>query len=120
MSGAVRALRRIGKTDIYGDACLYLKRFGDNLSYHAVDVDRLIAQKPARGAKLFAEVIALFEEKRLPAHPFKAFGVDELPAALDHLAKGLHIGKVVVTMEGAQSPPCPRLRSACGRTGSTW
>jgi surfactin synthase thioesterase subunit/NADPH:quinone reductase-like Zn-dependent oxidoreductase len=90
----------IGKTDIYGDACLYLKRFGDNLSYHAVDVDRLMAQKPARGAKLFAEVIALFEEQKLPPHPFKAFGVDELPAALDHLAKGLHIGKVVVTMEG--------------------
>jgi acyl transferase domain-containing protein/surfactin synthase thioesterase subunit/NADPH-dependent curcumin reductase CurA/NADP-dependent 3-hydroxy acid dehydrogenase YdfG/aryl carrier-like protein len=90
----------IGKTDIYNDASLHLKRFGENLSYFAVDVDRLMAQKPVRGAKLFAEVIRLFEERRLEPHPFTAFPVTQLPEALDYIAKGRQIGKVVVSMEG--------------------
>ena len=90
----------IGKTDIYEDAALYLKRFGNNLSYFAVDVDRLMAQKPARGGRLFAEVIRLFEERRLPAHPFTAFPVSELAEALEFIARGRQTGKVVVTMEG--------------------
>lgn len=100
----------IGKTDIYDDAALYLKRFGDNLSYFAVDIDRLMAQKPARGAQLFRDVIRYFEDSELSAHPYTAFPITELATALDHLAKGRQIGKVVMTMEGHTVRALPAAR----------
>ncbi|MES2591098.1 MAG: SDR family NAD(P)-dependent oxidoreductase [Bacteroidota bacterium] len=89
----------IGKTDIYNDMQLYLKRFGDNLSYFAVDIDRLMAQKPAKGEKLFNDVIQLFESKQVEAHPFKSFKINNLSEGLDFISKGKHIGKVVISME---------------------
>ncbi|WP_342220860.1 SDR family NAD(P)-dependent oxidoreductase [Candidatus Fukatsuia endosymbiont of Tuberolachnus salignus] len=90
----------IGKTDIYQDAALYLKRFGENLSYFAVDIDRLMAQKPERGAALFAEIIKLFEKGSLKPHHINVFPITQLSAALNHLAKSQQIGKVVLNMEG--------------------
>jgi acyl transferase domain-containing protein/NADPH:quinone reductase-like Zn-dependent oxidoreductase/surfactin synthase thioesterase subunit/acyl carrier protein len=90
----------IGKTDIYEDAALYLKRFGANLSYFAVDVDRLMAQKPAQGARLFADVMKPFADGLLQPHPFTSFPIGELPAALDYIAKGRQFGKVVLNMQG--------------------
>ena len=90
----------IGKTDIYNDMSLHLKRFGDNLSYHAVDIDRLMGQKPEKGARLFNDVIKLFESKQLKPHPYESFQINEIGSALDFMSKGKHIGKVVLSMDG--------------------
>ena len=89
----------IGKTDIYNDMTLRLKRFGENLSYHAVDIDRLMGQKPVRGGRLFKEVIELFNERKVKALPFTAFKINEINQAIDFMTKGRHIGKVVISME---------------------
>jgi polyketide synthase 12 len=97
----------IGKTDIYNDMSIHLKRFGDNLSYHAVDIDRLMAQKPAKGKRLFETVIDLFERKLIQPHPYKVFKVNELVDGLDFISKGKHIGKVVISMEGEQINVAP-------------
>ncbi|RJE70884.1 type I polyketide synthase [Reichenbachiella sp. MSK19-1] len=90
----------IGKTDIYNDMSLHLKRFGDNLSYFAVDIDRLMGQKPKKASKLFGDVIRLFEDKVLKPHPYKQFSINEIGEAIDFIAKGKHIGKVIVSMDG--------------------
>ena len=97
----------IGKTDIYNDMSLHTKRFGDNLSYFVVDIDRLMAQRPAKGEKLFSNVIELFENKLIAPHPFKAFTINELSQGLDFISKGKHIGKVVINMEGQQIEALP-------------
>ncbi len=89
----------IGKTDIYNDMTLRLKRFGENLSYHAVDIDRLMGQKPARGGRLFSEVMGLLNNKMVKALPFTAFKINEINQAIDFMTKGRHIGKVVISME---------------------
>lgn len=97
----------VGKKDIYRDAALYLKRFGENLSYFAVDTDRLMAQKPALGNKLLTEVINLFkgENPSLEPHPITVFHIDKLNSALDYLSKSQHIGKVVLSMENREPMP---------------
>jgi len=89
----------IGKADIYQDTKLALKRFGENLSYHAVDVDRLMLQKPKLAKRLYQEIADLFSEKQLAVHPHQVFPVSQLTDALRVLSKGGHIGKLVVSMQ---------------------
>lgn len=97
----------IGKTDIYNDMSLQLKRFGDNLSYFAVDIDRLMAQRPKKAAKLFRNVVELFESKELKPHPYTAFEINNIRDAIDFIAKGKHIGKVVLSMEDQEVTTLP-------------
>lgn len=97
----------IGKTDIYNDMSLQLKRFGDNLSYFAVDVDRLMAQRPNKAAVLFKDVIELFEKKEVKPHPYTAFKINDIRDAIDYIAKGKHIGKVVLSMEDQEVQALP-------------
>ncbi|BDD11788.1 putative polyketide synthase (plasmid) [Fulvitalea axinellae] len=89
----------LGKTDIYNDASLDLKRFGDNLSYHAVDMDRIMAGKPKLGARMFAEVTALLDSGKIKADAPKVFEATAMVAALKTQAEADNIGDVAVVME---------------------
>ena len=104
----------IGKTDIYNDASMYLKRFGENLSYFAVDIDRLMAHRPAKGKALFANVSALLNSGSIAPLPVEVYPMSGLGEALVALSKGQHIGKIIastvddnVTM---QPPPALSLK----------
>ena len=68
--GILRAYGRfleIGKTDIYQNRMIGLLPFQDNLSYFAIDLDRMLRQRPDTIRGLFAEVIESLRERRLPA-----------------------------------------------------
>ncbi len=88
----------IGKADIYRDAKLALKRFGNNLSFHAVDLDRLMLQKPVLGKKLFIEIGTLLKNGSIKPEHVHSYPVQQLSEALKQLSKGIHIGKLVVSM----------------------
>lgn len=88
----------IGKADIYRDAKLALKRFGNNLSFHAVDLDRLMLQKPELGKKLFTEIGRLLKNGSIKPEHVLSYPIQKLPEALALLSKGTHIGKIVVSM----------------------
>ncbi len=97
----------IGKTDIYQNTPLALKRLGNNVSYFAVDLDRLMLQKPRLGKRLFEEVATLFEEKQVEVHPLQVFKLSQLTEALRLLSKGNHVGKVVVSYTGDEVSVLP-------------
>ena len=97
----------IGKTEIYNDMSLQLKRFGENLSYFAVDIDRLMAQRPRKAATLLKDVVELFENKSLQPHPYTSFKINDIRDAIDFIAKGKHIGKVVLNMEDQEVNALP-------------
>ena len=88
----------IGKRDIYEDASLRLLEFRKNLSYFAVDLDRLLAEQPEHVGSLFQEVLAKFEDGTFEPPPRNRFSSGELSDALRHMAQAKHIGKVVVTI----------------------
>ena len=88
----------LGKRDIYEDASLHLLEFRKNLSYFAVDLDRLLAEQPEHVGSLFQEVLAKFEDGTYEAAPRDRFSSAELSEALRHMAQAKHIGKVVVTI----------------------
>jgi acyl transferase domain-containing protein/NADPH:quinone reductase-like Zn-dependent oxidoreductase/surfactin synthase thioesterase subunit/NADP-dependent 3-hydroxy acid dehydrogenase YdfG len=90
----------IGKTDIYRNSKLGLQPFGNNLSYIAVDVDRLFKQKEKFSGKLLKDSIDVFVKNNFSAHPAKVFPVSELTDAFQYMAGARHIGKIIISNEG--------------------
>ena len=88
----------IGKRDIYEDASLHLLEFRKNLSYFAVDLDRLLAEQPEYVGSIFQEVLAKFDDGTFEPPPRNRFSSGELSEALRHMAQAKHIGKVVVAV----------------------
>lgn len=68
----------IGKTDIYADRPIGLPPFQDNLSYTAVDLDRLFRQRPQVAAKLMAEIADRFEQEIYEPLNITLFPIEKL------------------------------------------
>lgn len=64
--------------------------------------------------RLFEEIFALVQDGHVkPIHPVRTFGFDEVIAALSHIRRGQHIGKIVVSHWGqndVQIPIKPAMR----------
>ena len=96
----------IGKRDIYQDKAIGLHAFHKNLSFFAIDVDRLCAERPQLVGEMLRETagrIASGAWRALPRHEFPVAGVED---AFRFMAQARHMGKVVLRMDapGAVSP----------------
>lgn len=89
----------IGKTDIYENYKLGLKPFGRNLSYAAVDIDRLLLEEPELCRDAMTKVLERVESGELPALPHTDFGAADVVSAFRYMANAKQIGKVVVEYE---------------------
>ena len=89
----------IGKADIYQNKPLCLERLGDNISYMAVDIDRLSFQKPMVFQHMLNQLEILFEENRLKPLPTTVYSINDISDAFRSLMTGQTIGKLVVNME---------------------
>jgi acyl transferase domain-containing protein/NAD(P)-dependent dehydrogenase (short-subunit alcohol dehydrogenase family)/acyl carrier protein len=88
----------IGKIDIYADRPLGLSPFQDNLSYTAVDLDRLFRQRPQVASRLMAEIADRFEKGIYEPPNITLFPIEEVVGAFRFMSQRRNIGKVVVTM----------------------
>ena len=88
----------IGKTDIYQNRMLGLLPFQDNLSYFAIDLDRMLRQRPALIQQLFDEVMEQFAAGVYRPLPLTRFAAAEIREAFRYMAQRKNIGKVVVSM----------------------
>lgn len=101
--GVLRSYGRfleIGKTDIYQNRMIGLLPFQDNLSYFAIDLDRMLRQRPDYIRDLFAEVMKHFEAGHYAALAFTRFAADRTIDAFRYMSQRKNVGKVVVAMEG--------------------
>ncbi|MRH88377.1 SDR family NAD(P)-dependent oxidoreductase [Nocardia sp. SYP-A9097] len=89
----------IGKKDIYDNYQLGLKPFGNNLSYSAVDIDRMLREVPARCREAMTQVLDQVSAGTLPALPHTDFGAAEVASAFRYMAGAKQIGKVVVEFD---------------------
>jgi acyl transferase domain-containing protein/acyl carrier protein len=90
----------IGKRDIHRNAPLGLAPFRKSLSYFAIDLDRMIRERPELVGALLREVMALFESKALSPIPHRTFPVGDLAEAFRHMAQARHTGKIVLRVAG--------------------
>nr|AQS99290.1 type I polyketide synthase [Gambierdiscus polynesiensis] len=114
ISTSLRLLRpfgrfiELGKRDQYEDTQLGLGPFIGGLTYAAAHFDVLMLQYPDQCRRLLEEVWG--EMPSLPRLPMTSFSIAELPQALEYFSKGVHVGKVLVTVE--ETPVLPALPSA--------
>ena len=86
----------IGKRDIYGDSKIGLLAFRKNLSFFAVDLDRLCNERPALAGEMLREVVARFESGIFQPLPQEVFPASEAEAAVRQMAQARHMGKIVL------------------------
>jgi NADPH:quinone reductase-like Zn-dependent oxidoreductase/thioesterase domain-containing protein/NAD(P)-dependent dehydrogenase (short-subunit alcohol dehydrogenase family)/acyl carrier protein len=95
----------IGKTDIYQNRMIGLLPFQDNLSYFAIDLDRMLRQRSGYIRGLFFEVMEHFAEGHYRPLSFTRFEAESTIDAFRYMSQRKNIGKVVVSMadQGART-----------------
>ncbi len=91
----------IGKTEIYQNRAIGLSPFRDNLSYHAIDLDRVLRQRPGVVRQLFRELLGHLEAGDYRPLPSTNFDVRDLSEAFRYMAARRNIGKVVIRIADA-------------------
>ena len=86
----------LGKQDFYANTAVGLRVLKDNVTYHGIDVDSVMAARPALAAGVLTEVLGAFAEGGLVPLPYRAFGPDEAVSAFRLMQASGHVGKVVL------------------------
>lgn len=102
----------IGKRDIYQNSPLDLAPFRNNLSYFAVDLDRMWVDRPELMGELLNTVMGLFARRELAPLSYRAFPYLEAESAFRFMAQAKHTGKVVLSLDAQTSPPPERVVQA--------
>jgi acyl transferase domain-containing protein/acyl-CoA synthetase (AMP-forming)/AMP-acid ligase II/NADPH:quinone reductase-like Zn-dependent oxidoreductase/NAD(P)-dependent dehydrogenase (short-subunit alcohol dehydrogenase family)/acyl carrier protein len=109
----------IGKTDIYQNKPLGLFPFRNNLSYFALDLERVCRERPDLLRSLLLELMAMFQRGSLKPLPHNIFPVEDAANAFRYMARRKNIGKVVLSFTSAESKN--RLdRSSAPRADATY
>ncbi len=95
----------IGKIDIYQNRKLGLLPFQDNLSYHAIDLDRILRDRPEMVRGLYDKVMQHFEAGDYKPALHTRFRRDQTIDAFRYMSQRKNIGKVVVAIGAATGGP---------------
>ncbi|MBW4567204.1 MAG: SDR family NAD(P)-dependent oxidoreductase [Tolypothrix carrinoi HA7290-LM1] len=97
--GAYGRFIEIGKRDIEQNNKLGLRPFQNNLSFFAVDLDKLLSDRPDKAGSLLGEVMQYFEAKTFHPLPHRVFPISRVISAFRYMAQAKHIGKIVVSLQ---------------------
>jgi len=101
--GAYGRFVEIGKTDIYQNKPMGLFPFRNNLSYFAVDLERVCRERPDFLRSLLLELMAMFEEGMLSPLPQQIFPIADAANAFRYMARRKNTGKVVLSFPSTES-----------------
>ena len=108
----------LGKRDFYENTRIGLRPFRNNISYFGIDADQLMNEQPELTRRLFAEVMALFEERVFHPLPYRTFEAEEIVDAFRYMQQARQIGKIVVTYEAGIPAPATALHAQSNATGN--
>ena len=106
--GILRAYGRfleIGKTDIYMNRSLGMYPFHNNLSFHAIDLDRMLRQKPQLVHEMFVQLMNDFAERCYTPLPKTVFPIAEVVSSYRYMQQRKNTGKVIVSVRDASADP---------------
>ncbi len=89
----------ISKRDIYENTQIGLRPFHKNLSYFAIDLARMAAERPDFFGALLCEVMQQFEDGSLEPLPLTVFPISEAVEAYRYMAQAKHTGKIVLSLQ---------------------
>ncbi len=88
----------IGKRDVYGNSRLGLRPFRKNLSFHAIDLDRLIRERPALLGSLLQRIVHDAGDGQLTPLPHRVYPIADAVSAFRFMQQSKHIGKIVLSL----------------------
>ncbi|KAM7211167.1 putative polyketide synthase [Rhypophila decipiens] len=87
----------LGKRDMQDRGSLPLARFEKGISFSAVDISQLAANRPAVAGDALREVVKLLSDGKLsPVYPIQIFPASDIQTAFRTLQSGKTSGKIVV------------------------
>lgn len=86
----------IGKRDIYEDFLLPLRRFRNNLSFHAIDLEQITREQPETIRRLLDEIAGLLETRQLAALPVTKYDFGQAEKAFRTMSAAKHVGRIVL------------------------
>ena len=92
----------LGKRDFHEDAKVGLRPFRNNISYHGIDADQLLAERSNLAGSLFRSMMSLFEQGAFRPLVHRTFPAPRITEAFRCMQQSGHIGKIVVTYEDAE------------------
>lgn len=91
----------IGKRDIYQDSRIGLWGFRANVSFHAIDLGRIIARRPDVIHSLFERIVENLANRQYSPLLLRSFPLNRIVEAFRYMAQARHTGKVVITLDGS-------------------
>ncbi|KAI1077405.1 hypothetical protein F5B20DRAFT_583402 [Whalleya microplaca] len=100
----------IGKRDIYANMRLEMRPFDKHVTFSAIDLSAIFANRPQWGAQILNDCFKLFHEGKLSVmKPITTFSIDQAETAFRFMQSGKHMGKIVVTIpENVQVMVAPK------------
>lgn len=89
----------LGKRDFYENTHIGLRPFRNNISYFGIDADQLQQELPELTARLFGEMLDLFNDGTLFPLPYTKFNAHQVVDAFRYMQQAKQIGKIIVTYE---------------------
>jgi NADPH:quinone reductase-like Zn-dependent oxidoreductase/acyl carrier protein len=105
----------IGKTDIYQNSRMPLECFRNNLSYFAIDLDRMFRDRADFIQTMLTSLAARFERRELRPLPRRVFEAGEAVQAFRFMAQRKNTGKVIFTFGKGERE---RRASSLGEAGT--
>ncbi len=102
--GAYGRFLEIGKIDIYQNSKIGLLPFQNNLSYFAIDLDRVLRERPDWIHIFLVELMGYFKQASLQALPHTDFPIVDSIQAFRYMAQRKNIGKVLITLPHSVIP----------------
>ena len=95
----------IGKTDIYQNQRLGLYPFRNNISFFAVELGPICAERPETAGRLiYAPLSGMIETGELNPLPARVYPASQIGRAFATMSRSQHIGKIVVSMDRKRPP----------------
>nr|WP_296778300.1 type I polyketide synthase [Rhodococcus sp. (in: high G+C Gram-positive bacteria)] len=97
VAGEFARIIEIGKADIYFGGVMDLKPFDRNITFYAVDMDRMFEHKPALARQVTREVLDKMSAGTYQHLPYTTFTLDRVGEAFDSVIRSTHTGRVVLS-----------------------
>lgn len=108
VAGEFCRIIEIGKADIYFGGAMDLKPFGGNLSFHSIDMDRMLRLRPEIFRELRRECTEMLTSGKLTPLPFTRFPIEEVVGAFEAVFRAEHMGRIVLDFRNQTPKLLPR------------
>ena len=86
----------LGKRDFYLNSYVPMRPLRDNVSYHAIDVDRLIGKDSDLAGSILQDIVACQAAGEMGQLPYRVFDARHSDQAFRAMQRSQHIGKIVI------------------------